>query len=573
MLHRFSPDGNYPWALQGEGTGLATAYEESLRDSLNARAAQNPSLKALPSRLYDPNQQASFQLRNCSPSIPEYVVISYTWGRWRRKTRDQDTTLEGGHWRVPANERFSRDHLDTAVARIASGRCAWLDVFCIPQDDNDPEKAVEIAKQSAIFRSAARAAVWLGTGGEEALVEICSWVPEVVYMVPTPVFDLPNRWIDPTSRDQGAWRDPETWRRMKVLAEFTKSLVWASSLWTLQEAALRPDAAFYDRQGSPLLHPSSGNHLTIKHLRNAMRTILDEITDAMEWDNGTNFQDRPELWSDWGLCEEDVALLKQALKTIKNVSLHKLGTMNASELLLASRHRTASREHDRVYGIMGAIGVAMPTDYKTDAKEVINRFWLKLHQVMPVEVQAFYRDAEEPRSSGPQWLLDEDASLLTVLRQRAAPSTSVFSRITDTEELVVTEIQYLGKRGLAELKGRLLSHRATLASDRHAFVKFLPVKNVEWRLEPSYICLVLDELDRKADIALVHLGTISGLEHRGLHNAYLAIVSDVFADSSQNRRRDTDQVPYTQCFTRMGLIITTEPFLFTAVQQGTVLIK
>jgi hypothetical protein len=69
----------------------------------------------------------------------DYTVVSYTWGRWRTQSRDNDTALEGCHWKVPATTLFTREQLDTAIRNISGGQYAWLDVFCISQDDDDPE--------------------------------------------------------------------------------------------------------------------------------------------------------------------------------------------------------------------------------------------------------------------------------------------------------------------------------------------------------------------------------------------------------------------------------------------------
>lgn len=268
-LHQISPESNHPWVPRGEGAGAGAVFESSLRRTNEVRIARNPWMAFLPIRLYNPSTRTSFRVDHSQPS-PLYVVISYTWGRWmHRNTRDHDNFINGADWRAPANERFSRERLDQAVKTISNGSNAWVDVFCIPQNDSNPEKSTEIGKQSAIFRSADRAAVWLGTGGEQSLVDVCSWVPEVIYMVSPRVFDFIGDY-------------EEAIRRLEVLASLTEALPWASSLWTLQEAALRPDASFYGFEGALLCHGVSGSPITIRHLRNTMKAIWNELSDEIE---------------------------------------------------------------------------------------------------------------------------------------------------------------------------------------------------------------------------------------------------------------------------------------------------
>ncbi|RYP55141.1 hypothetical protein DL768_000260 [Monosporascus sp. mg162] len=378
-----------------------------------------------------------------SHPCPEYVVISYTWGRWKRKTRDRDTQVRGGHWMVPANDLFTRGDLDAAIRNIAGESNIWVDVLCIPQDDS-AEMAAEIGKQSEIFRLASRAAVWLCSGGEEALVEICSAVPEETYMIPPDVLALHNPENIAEAR-----------RRLALVANLPGLIPWTTSLWTLQESALRVDAVFYSKVGFPLCHQGTGNPITIRHLISTLQAIHEGL--EMLFTSGRvpsqGILDQPEAWN---MCEEDVALVFQALDAVNLISLHKLANMNASELLLACAHRVCQRPHDRAYGIMGAIGVTVPVNYSADPSAIMNVFLVELHNTVPAEMQAFYRE-KATSAGGREWFVDEDSSLLTLVRQLAPPTRRLFYEVEEDGHLVASEVVYVSQSGLQELTTRALT--------------------------------------------------------------------------------------------------------------------
>lgn len=62
------------------------------------------------------------------------------------ESRAKDTHIHGANWEAPANSRFSRAELDFAVRKIVGASNAWVDVFCIPQSNDVPGKAIEIRK-------------------------------------------------------------------------------------------------------------------------------------------------------------------------------------------------------------------------------------------------------------------------------------------------------------------------------------------------------------------------------------------------------------------------------------------
>ncbi len=442
---------------------------------------------------------------------------------------------------VPANDLFSREEFTKAIRNICKGLNVWVDVLCIPQNETDPEMAIEIGKQGDIFRSASYAAVWLSSGGEEDLVEICSAVPEETFMIPP---------------DALALRHPENIgearRRLRLVARLPGSVPWTTSLWTLQEAALRPDSVFHGKSGNPLYHRASGNPITIRHLSRTMSQIHDllEILFTPHNDAPQGVLDKPQRW---GMCEEDIHLVFQALDAVNRISLHKLSNMNASELLLACTHRVSERAHDRVYGIMGAIGVTVPVDYKADADEIMSAFMVELHNRVPAEMQAFFRPAIAS-AGGKQWAVDEDVSLLTLVRQLHAPERKAFLEVASNGYLVVGEVVHVSKSGLEELTTRALSEFLLPALDTGSFSHMadgvMPVSGIiDKQGELPYVkwCLLLKDIYSKHHIALVFLGSIAGMDELGWRYMYLLV------GSKETPTATPERFPYV--FQRLGVLI------------------
>ncbi|GKZ29747.1 hypothetical protein AbraIFM66950_006374 [Aspergillus brasiliensis] len=496
--------------------------------------------KLYPSRLVTPDGTSV----HTQHPYPEYVVISYTWGRWKLRTRDQDTDVKGGYWKVPANQLFTRGDLDTAVQKIGKGRHVWLDVLCIPQIDGDHEHGVEISKQGEIFRSASEAAVWLCSGGEDTLAEICSWVPDEPQMVDPDVLQTPNL-LDVRS---GTADLSETRRRLQLIISLTTDVPWTTSLWTLQEAALRLDAVFHDKRGDRILHQQSQTPLTVRHLVRTLSYIRTALQRIAEPGNQLSILQYPDSMH---ATEADIDAWFRATDAVNRINLHNLMSMNAGQLLLTSSHRTCKRLHDRVYGIMGAIGVTIPVDYTKDPVEVMNSFLVELHNAFPAEMQSFHRDRAMRPKLRP-WLADEDSAELGIIRQLQPPLSRPFKGVSLTGDLIVKELLLLSKRGMDDLAMRFLSETVLPAFDNYAFSQItegvISAKSCDSTGRESYVraCIILRFVSTRVQLGLVPLGSVKGLEDMGWTCMYLLVGSEI-SDSVSARR-----------FRRLGILLLTE---------------
>ena len=111
-------------------------------------------------------------------STPQYFAISYAWG---------DPTPVAPYTINNKQKILIPRSLSQALARVfkyisksSTGEVyIWADALCINQDDND-EKAAQVAHMSSIYRRAARVLVYLGEDGygndsKAAIRDISSW--------------------------------------------------------------------------------------------------------------------------------------------------------------------------------------------------------------------------------------------------------------------------------------------------------------------------------------------------------------------------------------------------------------
>ena len=188
---------------------------------------------------------------------PWYAVISHTWGRWR--IPGVDVPVEGVPWPVPANTRFDVATLPSLLQNAGFVEdYVWIDLFCIPQDRNDSAQQsicrVELMRQGSIFHNAQTAVAWL--------FEVEDWRPTAAALAYMAIEYHNNCTSDDTELTPLYEMVLETTARFAgdrcglVLGDFDdeeKEVIgWFSSLWTLQEALMRPDILLLNRNWEPL---------------------------------------------------------------------------------------------------------------------------------------------------------------------------------------------------------------------------------------------------------------------------------------------------------------------------------
>src|SRR5450432_2251321 len=176
---------------------------------------------------------------------PAYTALSYTWGRWKLSDGVQPDVraipVKGVAWDIPridpihfTAEQFHDAIRDTAIPHPSESvrddvDFLWLDVACIDQRDDSPEMAREIGRQAKIFRGASRVYIWLTTYKYDFVHAWALDMDKNFQMMVSAGFEKRT--------DLGEWI-----ANMCRLVQEIITDPWFTSLWTLQESFLSPNA-------------------------------------------------------------------------------------------------------------------------------------------------------------------------------------------------------------------------------------------------------------------------------------------------------------------------------------------
>ncbi|KAK7715473.1 hypothetical protein SLS57_006860 [Botryosphaeria dothidea] len=206
-------------------------------------------LQNLPLYLWDVAQEKTI-VSATLPNRPEYTAISHTWGRWIKGAPNL-AQIPGARWGIPQNSRFEVRNLPQLLRRVPCGTpYVWLDLLCIPQYES-PEQAREIGRQATIFRSAKHVVAWLNdTDTFAGLRLITQWqCLQLLRFSSEEQRALCRALVDDAGRNASG---KQTGLMAPGAAVHRGVNAWFSSLWTLQEAAMRPDMWLCSRDWQPL---------------------------------------------------------------------------------------------------------------------------------------------------------------------------------------------------------------------------------------------------------------------------------------------------------------------------------
>ncbi|OHF04193.1 hypothetical protein CORC01_00532 [Colletotrichum orchidophilum] len=294
---------------------------------------------------------------NCygSDREPRYIAISYTWGRWRLKgpthPEVKGLAVNGVTWEMP---RVDPAHFSTAEMENILGSALklsaeienfndpgkslppinylWLDVACIDQTRGSVEMASEVGRQAKIFRGATHTFAWLTKLSRQEYLSQSGRHQELA---------KPSRAEAKSGADKV--RRGLDINRLEI--EQLSLDPWFSSLWTLQEAYLCPQAMFITRQGELLSQSDIETPAKDPMLLSYFIDYCDHMLTIV-----TAHEKKPQT-----IAPDDRYLLalKQSLERSGMVGLR--STLPIT-LLGAARYRTTTRVTDRVYGIMQVFG-------------------------------------------------------------------------------------------------------------------------------------------------------------------------------------------------------------------------
>ncbi|KAK8103573.1 uncharacterized protein PG998_010606 [Apiospora kogelbergensis] len=316
---------------------------------------------------------------------PDYSILTYTWGRWQAPG-GAHIAVSGTTWAIPAvNESmFTVKSFQNVIKKMGETHdFAWIDVVCIDQE-NHAVRMDEIGRQAGIFNLAARVYVWLWT---LPAILLQSTYDEVEYCI---------KYIVPEYRDE---LDPDITRTLKSVHGSVRTILddfWFSSLWTLQEGILRPDAILLSQEAEQVRVRYSTQSIELQFLANTfwnLRVIL-ETHDV-----------RPKEASLTDLIQSIVRSLKRAGYSTDTLA------SNPNIQWGAARWRTVSSEQDRVYGIQAIynirVGESVPNavirQHHPLLAELQMEFAASINAKSPLLGQMFIHS--EPPHKGRTWQL------------------------------------------------------------------------------------------------------------------------------------------------------------------------
>ncbi|KAF2252743.1 hypothetical protein BU26DRAFT_600999 [Trematosphaeria pertusa] len=207
----------------------------------------------LPYYLWDTMESRTVKSSELVHVVP-YTAISHTWGRWAEYEKPK-VRVPGIPWSIYRNTQFDVASIPEMLSRVPTSdptdarggaRYVWFDLACIPQDDQDPIKSREIARQAKIFRCAAHAVAWFhDVDNFSTLQSILQWMLLQLFLVPV-MGDSASKATLVTERFESLRSGPSnllTPRQgpFRFQGNLGVPNGWFTSLWTLQELCLRPD--------------------------------------------------------------------------------------------------------------------------------------------------------------------------------------------------------------------------------------------------------------------------------------------------------------------------------------------
>ncbi|TRX97934.1 hypothetical protein FHL15_001144 [Xylaria flabelliformis] len=308
---------------------------------------------------------------------PKYNAISYTWGRFRLDTmrglnealrKVKGIEIDNCSWTVPPIDptRFTVDEFRMALQTAAASdrsetylECdscfVWLDVACI--DQNADAGMLEIGRQAAIFRGAQKVYIWLTDFSSSRLEKIFSDIVDTSHRL---LLVLEGSSVS-TVEEMG--------ESIEILDTMQKALddlcndPWFSSLWTLQEAFLCPHACFMSRDGQVISRKRLTNLLDLCELA----WIINEATEYLIAHFPAPIENHPWLQR----CEEIGSIIKEK-------GLLVLRSQNPMLLYSAAGKRTATEDHDYIYGIQQIFDFRLGNSAEAAIQRVYNRYELQV---------------------------------------------------------------------------------------------------------------------------------------------------------------------------------------------------
>lgn len=316
---------------------------------------------------------------------PQYNALTYTWGRWMLRDpndRPHARPVDIGNigWDIPRVDpsHFTRSQFLGAIRRSVGAvpvyarrknlfrpheepreldpvavEFLWVDVACINQRPDEHESSAEIGRQADIFRGARHVFIWLTTfptAELHRLLETISLSRGLKNAIGAEVLQQCQRHLDAIQASlESLCADP-----------------WFTSLWTLQEMFLRPDAMFLSRDG----HLADDARKRGISDRNVYAFSLEVL--ALNCSYFGSFVDRVARLG--SACGPAAGARERHSSLVDRSGISAIhAAQNPLVLLAASGDRTTLNDEDRVYGIQQVFGFRLGTSATKPSKPHFER--------------------------------------------------------------------------------------------------------------------------------------------------------------------------------------------------------
>ncbi|KAI0131404.1 hypothetical protein F4814DRAFT_167846 [Daldinia grandis] len=190
------------------------------------------------------------EITNTEGSSPDYVAISHSWVRWQ-DTSAPRLDLPGVPWEIPRNKKFDVEKLADMLAALP-WRYAWIDLFTIPQGymlstEMRKRQDWEIKSAPLIFRKALKAVAWLDDLPSWSSLPRAMEYLSLQYLSTSSASGVDKNLLLSSIRTAAAdadkplellHHDPN---RQAPANDIWEPNPWFTSMWSLQEAIMRPD--------------------------------------------------------------------------------------------------------------------------------------------------------------------------------------------------------------------------------------------------------------------------------------------------------------------------------------------
>ncbi|KAH9985554.1 HET-domain-containing protein [Xylariaceae sp. FL0662B] len=268
-----------------------------------------------------------------SAEAPSYDALSYTWGPTTRTEMKNGMNAKPRRIILCDGAQLSvTENLYNCLTQLQESsqydRDLWVDAICVDQDDHN-ERCQQVSIMADIYRSAQRVIVWLGAA-DEFTQPACELITRLSRLSERDLHTIEPQEFENPHNDEllGKANSPKHWKSLALLFGRT----WFTRSWVIQELVLAHCTVVL-----------CGNYairwedmVDVSHFlatRTSANTFKTQLFDGLDL-TSLSYKNPAKL----------AAVKEHTLKGTSDILLHSL---------VRCRTYEASREHDKVYSLLG----------------------------------------------------------------------------------------------------------------------------------------------------------------------------------------------------------------------------